>query len=91
VIIRNSIINPHRGEVTTINITIQKREKVTVTVYDLAGDPVKKLFSKTADVGLNEVPWDGKNKRGRKVVQGVYYVVTKVGKERYVHKVLMVR
>jgi hypothetical protein len=52
---------------------------------------VKKLYSRTADVGLTEVPWDGKNKRGRKVVQGVYYVVTKVGKKRYVHKVLVVR
>ncbi len=91
VIIRNNIINPRRGEVTTVNITVQKREKVTVTVYDLAGDPVKQLYSTTADIGLNEVPWNGKNKRGKNVVQGVYYVVTKIGKKRYVHKVLVVR
>jgi len=40
---------------------------------------------------LNEVKWYGKNKKGRKVVPEVYFVVVTIGKERYVKKVLVVR
>ena len=91
VIIRNNIVDPKKGTHTTINFRLKKPQKVTVTVYDLAGRPVKVLYSKTGNVGLNEVIWDGKNKNGRTVVPGVYYVLVLIGKDRYVHKVLVAR
>jgi flagellar hook assembly protein FlgD len=91
VIIRNNILNPHRGETTILNFRLSSRENVNITVYDLAGDPVKVLFSRTANQGMNEVVWDGKSKRGRPVVQGVYYIVVKIGNQRHVRKVLVVK
>ncbi len=91
VIIRNNIINPKRDEKTTINFRLDKSTKVNITVYDLNGDPVKVLYNRVAGAPLNEAVWDGKNKRGRAVVQGVYFVVVKIGKERFVKKVLVVR
>ena len=91
VIIRNNIINPKKGEYTVINFRLKKSAKVKITVYDLAGNPVKVLYDKKGKAGMNEVRWYGKNKRGKKVVQGVYYVVTMIGKKRHVHKVLVVR
>jgi hypothetical protein len=60
-------------------------------VYDLAGDTVKVLYNRSTNAGMNEVVWDGTSKRGRPVVQGVYYIVVKIGKERYVRKVLVVK
>ena len=91
VIIRNNILNPHRGEATILNFKLDKRSNVTITVYDLAGDSVKVLYNGTANAGMNEVSWDGKNKRGRPVVQGVYLIVVKIGKDRHVRKVLAVK
>ncbi len=91
VIIKNNIINPNTSEYTTLNFTLDTPTKVTVTVYDLAGDPVDVLYDQTGSVGLNEVIWDGKNRRGRAVVPGVYYVVVKIQKQRYVEKVLVIK
>ncbi|KPJ87378.1 MAG: hypothetical protein AMS17_08715, partial [Spirochaetes bacterium DG_61] len=91
VIIRNNIINPGRGEKTTINFRLDRREKVNITVYDLNGDPVKVIYKRMASAGLNEALWYGKNKAGRPVVQGVYFVVVRIGKSRHIKKVLVVR
>ena len=41
--------------------------------------------------GSNLITWDGKNRRGKIVVPGVYFIVVKVGGKRYVKKVLVVR
>jgi hypothetical protein len=91
VIIRNNIVNPSKGTHTTLNFRLTKSEKVNITVYDLAGRPVAELYDRVGSPGLNEVIWNGKNRRGQKVVPGVYYVVVRIGKERYVKKVLVVK
>ena len=91
VIIRNNIINPRQGEATTLNFRLDERSNVTITVYDLAGDSVKVLYNQSANAGMNEVVWDGKSKRGKAVVPGVYFIVVKIGKNRYVRKVLVVK
>jgi hypothetical protein len=91
VIIRQNVINPSKGEYTAINFRLNKSTKVNVTVYDLAGNPVKELYDRRAPAGLTEVRWYGKNKRGRKVVPGVYYVVTTIDKKRDMKKVLIVK
>jgi hypothetical protein len=91
VIIRQNIINPRQGEETILNFRLDKRARVTITVYDLAGDTVKVLYNGTADPGMNEVSWDGKSRRGRPVVQGVYVIVVKIEKKRHARKVLVVK
>jgi hypothetical protein len=91
VIIRNNIINPRQGEVTTLNFRLDERSTVTTTVYDLAGDSVKILYNQSANAGMTELVWDGKSKRGKAVVPGVYFIVVKIGKDRYVRKVLVVK
>jgi hypothetical protein len=91
VIIRNNVINPSKGELVYINFVLKKSEKVNITVYNLAGNPVKVIFNKKGVPGLNEVAWDGKNKKGRLVSRAVYYVLIKIGKTRYTRKVLIVK
>ena len=80
-----------KGEITTLNVTLEKTTKINITVYDLNGDPVKVLYNKSGNPGLNEIAWNGRNKRGKRVVQGVYFVVVTINKKRYVKKVLVVR
>ena len=86
-----NIINPKNGELAYINIVTSKSEKISVTVYDLNGDPVAELFKQKRMPGSNLITWDGKNRRGKIVVPGVYFIVVKVGGKRYVKKVLVVR
>jgi flagellar hook assembly protein FlgD len=90
-IIRNNLINPDNGEFTVITFNLNISIKVNITVYDLAGKPVDVLYNRKAPTGINNVRWYGKNKRGRKVGPGIYYVVIMLGKERHVEKVLVVR
>jgi hypothetical protein len=91
VIIRNNIINPRQGEATILNFRLDERSTVTITVYDLAGDSVKVIYNQSANAGMNEVVWDGKSKRGKAVVPGVYFIVVKIEKNRYVRKVLVIK
>lgn len=91
VTIRNNVINPHNGDVTYINYYIDSGRKVTITAYDLAGNPVKVLFNGTGNAGTNLVTWNGKNRNGAAVVPGVYYMVIKIGSDRFVRKVLIVK
>ncbi|HUT65190.1 MAG TPA: FlgD immunoglobulin-like domain containing protein [Spirochaetota bacterium] len=91
VTIRNNVINPRTGDVTYINYYIDSGRKVTITAYDLAGNPVKVLFDGTGSAGTNLVTWNGRNRNGTTVVPGVYYMVIKIGSDRYVRKVLIVK
>ena len=84
-------MRPSRGESTVVSFRLDSPTKVTVTVYDLAGDQVDVLYNQTGSTGVNEVTWDGKNKRGKAVVPGVYYIVVKIERQRYVQKALVVR
>jgi hypothetical protein len=91
VIIRNNLINPSRGEYTIVTFKLKKSTKVKVTVYDSAGNIVKELYNRTAPAGISNVRWYGKNKKGRKVIPEIYFIVTRIGKKRHVHKVLVVK
>ncbi len=91
VTIRNNIINPSLGEITYLDIFIDKATKVKAIIYDISGNPVKTLNNKTLQPGAHLLTWDGKNQKGKKVVPGVYYILIKVGKKRYIKKVLIVR
>ena len=65
--------------------------KTTLMKYDLNGDPVAELFKQKRMPGSNLITWDGKNRRGKIIIPGVYFIVVKVGGKRYVKKVLVVR
>ncbi|UCB47059.1 MAG: hypothetical protein JSV25_06495, partial [Spirochaetota bacterium] len=91
VTIRNNVINPRRGDLVYINLYLESSTGVKITVYDLVGDPVKVISNTTGSTGANLATWDGKNQRGAVVVPGVYYIVIKIGMERFVRKVLVVK
>jgi hypothetical protein len=91
VAIRSNILRPAQGESTVISFRLDNATKVTVTVYDLAGDVVGVIFDQTGSVGLNEVSWDGKNRRGKNVVPGVYFITVVIDKKRHVLKALVVK
>lgn len=55
-----------------IDIIISKRRNLTVSIYDLNGKPVRKLFEGKYEGSLN-LTWDGKNDNHIMMVPGVYF------------------
>jgi flagellar hook assembly protein FlgD len=48
--------------------------KISIKVYNLTGELVKKYSYTTALAGWNYYIWDGKNDAGRKLGAGLYFV-----------------
>jgi hypothetical protein len=64
---------------------------VSVTVYDVAGRPVKKIYNGSAFFGVRTFDWNGSNENDDKVPSGVYFVKTIAGAASEVRKVVVVR
>ncbi len=59
---------------TTIQYELAKSGPVAVSVFDLVGRQVLKLFSGNAGAGIHRLSWDGRDGEGRPVSSGVYFV-----------------
>lgn len=76
---------------TAIKFNVGQIERVTVSVYDLAGRQVAVLEDRVFEAGLQEIVWDGCDERGSAVASGSYFVrmESKSGVEQ--RKVMLVR
>lgn len=57
---------------TTINFSLDKKEKVELAIYNINGQRVKTLYNGFAE-GNNSVVWDGTTDSGMKASSGVYF------------------
>jgi hypothetical protein len=64
---------------------------VKVTVFDVAGRPVKTVHNGLLYSGVATLEWDGTNESDRKVPSGVYFIKTIAGTVVDVKKVIVVR
>ena len=74
VTILSNVVNPDAGDRTVLNYTLSRNGAVTITVFNLAGDAVATLFRGLQAAGEYSVSWDGRNRSGRAVARGVYFV-----------------
>jgi len=58
---------------TTINYQLAQPAVVTLTVYDLSGQQVRRLIHATRSAGHHAEPWDGRDESGRLVASGIYF------------------
>ena len=72
-ILRN-VINPDRGEATTLQFIQGTAGNVTVTVFDLSGSIIRVLVRQNQPAGDYGVTWDGTNRSGAKVTRGLYFI-----------------
>jgi hypothetical protein len=56
-------------------------ENVEVTVYDLAGRPIRNLTRGAQTAGRHLVAWDGRDEQGIRVHAGMYFVHVRVGSQ----------
>ena len=57
---------------TTIAYQNAKSEFVNISIFDLAGNRVKKILNQHVNSGLGFATWDGKNEIGQNVSGGIY-------------------
>ena len=81
-------------EVGTIRYSLAKDGKVTIKIYDVAGNLVKTLIENEPQIAGEEqyIDWDGKNGKGDIVANGVYfYVIESSSGEKGVGKIAIIK
>jgi hypothetical protein len=76
---------------TTIDYYLSRTSLVTVTIYDILGQPVVTLVNERKASGYYSVVWDGKDKNGRLVASGVYFYHIEAGEFAKSKKMLLLK
>lgn len=82
--------NPFNGE-TRIAFTLLKNQPVTLTVYNILGQPVRTLLNGARPAGKTEVSWDGRDERGFSVSSGIYFYKLSTADEKQVRKMVLLK
>jgi flagellar hook assembly protein FlgD len=82
--------NPFSTE-TIISWIQQNDEHVSVVIYDILGRLVRKLVDKPMLSGSNFSIWDGKDKEGKTVASGIYFLCVETQNERKIIKTIYLR
>jgi len=89
--ILNNVIDPTRGETARLSYQLPSDGDVTVTVFTLDGDVVRRLVLATQAAGDYSVDWDGTNMSGHPVARGIYFIRIVAPNIDEIRKVLVVR
>lgn len=76
---------------TTITFEIPETAKVTVAVYNVAGQKVKTLLEQVLQAGEHGVIWDGLDSRDQEVGSGIYLYSVKTGNFSLSKKMILIR
>jgi hypothetical protein len=57
---------------STLRFALAASARVTVTIYDLAGRTVRRLFADVLGSGAQALAWDGRDDKGQPAAAGVY-------------------
>jgi M6 family metalloprotease-like protein len=66
-------------------------QPVKLTVFNIRGQVVQVLFSGKAKSSVNRFEWDGKDRQGRPVSNGVYYYKLESGSYKQIRKMLLLK
>jgi hypothetical protein len=91
VTILDNVINPTRGETVKLSYQLPGAGMVNIMVFDLKGDIVDVLYRGRRDAGEYSTAWDGRNRGGRIVARGVYFIKVVAPGIDEVRKVLVVK
>lgn len=69
----------NRERETEIRFQLVRAGEVELRVYNLLGQPVRRLLQRALPVGEHKVFWDGKDERGKAASSGVYFYQLRQG------------
>jgi hypothetical protein len=91
VTITNNVIRPDNGQSAFVQYTVTTPGPVTILVFGLSGSTVNVLQQGSQSPGQYTTAWNGKNRGGRSVARGIYFIrVVGPGFDE-IRKVLVVR
>ncbi len=64
---------------TLLKYQVPRKERVTITLYDVTGREITQLTDGIHDPGFYEITWDGRERNGEKAGQGVYFCRMEAG------------
>ncbi len=82
--------NPFNPE-TKITYDLPARSTVSLTIYDLLGQPVKELAKGIQSAGKHVVVWDGKNEGGQPARSGVYIYRLQMSERTMIGRLLLLQ
>jgi len=87
----HGVFKPGQNEKTIVAFNLSAPARITIKVYNTAGQKVKDLYEGSSPVGVNSIQWDGKNDGGQKVSSGVYTIKIEGGGVNQSRRVVVVR
>jgi flagellar hook assembly protein FlgD len=76
---------------TNIDIHIDLESKLNVSIFDAKGRLVNTLMNKNQTPGFFSLSWAGKDKNGKDVPTGVYFIQVKSGHNMDTQKVALIK
>ncbi|MEA1972206.1 MAG: T9SS type A sorting domain-containing protein, partial [Candidatus Cloacimonadota bacterium] len=76
---------------TKIKFTIPEKAEVSINIFNIKGQQVRKLVNSQFTAGQYSVVWDGKDNFEKQVSSGVYFYKINSGEEHIVRKMLMMK
>lgn len=89
--ILNNVIDPNKGQKTTIEITTKKDGILTIQIMTIDGNILKTLERSQKKAGNYSYYWDGTNSSGTAVAKGIYFVRIAGADIDEMRKVMVVR
>ncbi len=80
--------NPFNPE-TEIRYDLPKASRVTLTIYNLAGQMVQTLVDGTIPAGSHTVHWNGRDTFGRRMASGIYFYRLRAGEFVQTRKMIL--
>ena len=90
VAVHQNFPNPFNAH-TIIGYELPARSTVTLTIYNLLGQPVRLLAAGEQPAGIHRVVWDGRDDRGQPAASGVYVYRLTTGQQRTGQRMLLLR
>ncbi len=82
--------NPFNPE-TTIRFKLPQAENVTINIFNLHGQLVRKLVGENREAGFHEIVWDARDNEGNSLSSGVYLYRIQAGEFSDVKKLMLLR
>jgi hypothetical protein len=76
---------------TTISFDLTEESEVEITIYNTAGELIKKLVNTNMTPGSKTITWDGKDKDGNVVSGGVYLYNLQTGNYNQTKRMVLLK
>jgi hypothetical protein len=79
------------SDATTLRLRLANPGRARLKIFDARGRLIRQLSDREFPGGFSEIPWDGRDSTGGRVVAGVYFVRLEVGRQIQTRRIVLVR